>query len=504
MTVADAPEPRRSVRPIAATQTRGFLFTDIRGYTEFIERRGAAAASELLGRYRTIVRDAISEHEGAEIRTEGDSFYVVLPSASSAVLCGLSILAAIDAENLVHPDQPIRAGIGIHAGEAIETDQGLVGSAVNIAARLAALARPGEVLVSETVRGLTRSVFPVNYAGRGRHRLKGVAEPQEVYSATPAGTVVLPARSRRLPTPVAAVMGSAVLALVVAGVYVALPAGPAATPVPIATTPLTAVSTIGPTTPALTSPAEASTSPSPTVSPEATGPTVIQIGDINPVHPSYTALAADDYRFNSFRPILVFRIDATWNDRSWYALRAGSDFASLFAGRRGVDFSSWDPDAGIASGLMELDFIRTQTAFGNPCDPGDTTANKLLGGRSRDIIDWLSKQRFLSVSNLQPANVAGYGGLSIDATVTGDPGQVCGGSVVSGQGRVFLFETAPIPAAFWGGLYVIRDGEKAHFTVIDIGGDVPLILVTRTLVAEYQTLFPWSDDLVGTMTVLDE
>jgi class 3 adenylate cyclase len=56
-------------------QTRGFLFADIRGYTEYLERHGATAAAELLARYRAIVRATIAEHRGAEIRTEGDSFY---------------------------------------------------------------------------------------------------------------------------------------------------------------------------------------------------------------------------------------------------------------------------------------------------------------------------------------------------------------------------------------------------------------------------------------------
>ena len=92
-----------SPTPHAAAQTRGFLFADIRGYTEFVERRGATAASDLLQRYRSLVRKAIGEHAGAEIRTEGDSFYVVLPSASGAVSCALSIVGQVAAESQANP-----------------------------------------------------------------------------------------------------------------------------------------------------------------------------------------------------------------------------------------------------------------------------------------------------------------------------------------------------------------------------------------------------------------
>jgi class 3 adenylate cyclase len=121
------------------TITRGFLFADLRGYTDFVERRGAAAAAELLTRYRALARDQIGRFGGAEIKTEGDSFYVVFDSVSSAVRCGLAITTAAQSPE----DEPIRVGVGVHAGETIESDGGYVGSPVNIVARIAATRRPG-------------------------------------------------------------------------------------------------------------------------------------------------------------------------------------------------------------------------------------------------------------------------------------------------------------------------------------------------------------------------
>jgi class 3 adenylate cyclase/Tol biopolymer transport system component len=166
--------------------TRGFLFSDLRGYTAFTEAHGDEAAATLLDAYRRLVRDVVRRSGGAEIKTEGDSFYVVFPSASDAVRCGLAIVAAAASARTKSPGQPIAVGIGIHAGETAETAEGYVGSAVNLAARICAQAAAGEVLVSDTVRGLTRTSSEVTFAARGRRRLKGIAEPMAVYAASAA------------------------------------------------------------------------------------------------------------------------------------------------------------------------------------------------------------------------------------------------------------------------------------------------------------------------------
>ena len=142
---------------VARHLTRGFLFADLRGYTAYVEAHGDAAAATLLDAYRRLVRDVVRLSGGAEIKTEGDNFYVVFPSASEAVRCGLALVAAAAAATTEHPERPITVGVGVHAGETAETPEGYVGSAVNLAARLCAQAGPGEVLVSDTVRGLTRT-----------------------------------------------------------------------------------------------------------------------------------------------------------------------------------------------------------------------------------------------------------------------------------------------------------------------------------------------------------
>ena len=202
---------------------RGFLFADLRDYTRYVETRGDHAGAELLERYQALVREAIAGTAGAEVRTEGDSFYVVFDSASAAVTCGLEILAAAAASD---PGDPIRVGVGVHAGETVETAGGFVGSAVNIAARLCAEARAGELVVSETVRGLTRTYLDVAFEPLGARRLKGIAEPVPCYRVAPRGTAPArgargrPSGKGRRPWLLAAGLGLAAVTIVAAGAVV--------------------------------------------------------------------------------------------------------------------------------------------------------------------------------------------------------------------------------------------------------------------------------------------
>jgi class 3 adenylate cyclase len=213
---------------------RTHLFSDLRGYTSFLERAGNAAGAEMLEGYRRLVRSIVPRFGGTEVSTEGDAFYVVFPSASSAVMCGLAIVDEADRETAAHPDRPIRVGIGIHSGEVVETDETFVGTAVNVASRVCAVAQPGEVLVTATVRGLTHGSVDASFVSRGKKKLKGVAESVEVFTAVPRGAAV--PRSARLPGRVALLVGAtgAVLLLGIGAVLAFRPAppGPAATPGP--------------------------------------------------------------------------------------------------------------------------------------------------------------------------------------------------------------------------------------------------------------------------------
>jgi class 3 adenylate cyclase len=198
---------------------RGFLFSDVRGFTAYAERHGNSAAAAMVARFLELARAAIARHDGAEIKTEGDNVFAVFPSASSAVMCGLELVDSAAELNAREREHPLELGVGVHAGEAVETAEGYIGTAVNLAARLCAAARPGEVLVSSTVKGITQASIPVGFIARGRWRLKGISNPVDVFAVTRDTTartaVVMPRVGMFLG--IAGMAGVAVVALLLIG-----------------------------------------------------------------------------------------------------------------------------------------------------------------------------------------------------------------------------------------------------------------------------------------------
>lgn len=180
-TMTRAVQTVRDVR----SDTKTFLFADLRGYTSFTEQHGDEAAGEIIREYQQLMRAEIARAGGDEIKTEGDSFFVAFDSARRALDCALAVQGASAEHNVRRPDRPIRVGVGVHAGEPIVQGRDYVGLAVNIAARLAQNARAGEILVSDVVRGLLRTSELPQMALRDGIALKGIEEPPTVYVIAP-------------------------------------------------------------------------------------------------------------------------------------------------------------------------------------------------------------------------------------------------------------------------------------------------------------------------------
>jgi len=161
--------------------TLTFLFADLRDYTTFIEHHGDVRGAELIGQYRGLMNGEIAKAEGAVVKTEGDGYFVVFESARGAVECAVAVLREAARRNEGRPEAPLRIGIGIHAGEPEEEDGQYVGSAVNIAARLAQTAAAGELQVSEVVRGIVRTSGIAPMREKPGVTLKGVDEPPRVF-----------------------------------------------------------------------------------------------------------------------------------------------------------------------------------------------------------------------------------------------------------------------------------------------------------------------------------
>lgn len=148
------------------------LVTDIVGSTRQAAAMGDRAWTELLERHRVAVRREITRFGGTEIDTAGDGFLVSFDGPGRAIRAALAIVAAMDAV-----DVSVRCGL--HTGEVEIVRDGLAGIAVHTAARVAAEADAGEVLVSSTVRDLVAGSGLVLHS-RGMFTLKGVPEPREL------------------------------------------------------------------------------------------------------------------------------------------------------------------------------------------------------------------------------------------------------------------------------------------------------------------------------------
>ncbi len=159
-------DPRERRRPEPERVLATLLFTDIVGSTQHAERLGDAAWRSLLGEHRALVRRELGAHRGRELQTVGDGFLARFDSPASAIRCAKAIR---DGVRRLHLE--IRAGI--HAGECEVQGAELAGIALHVAARIVALASPGEILVSQTVRDLAAG-SGLRFAGRGAHALKGV------------------------------------------------------------------------------------------------------------------------------------------------------------------------------------------------------------------------------------------------------------------------------------------------------------------------------------------
>lgn len=133
---------------------RTIMFTDIVGSTEMCSRHGDEAAIAMLGVHDNIVRAALGEHKGREVKHTGDGIMAAFNSAASAVRSACRVIADLRAHNDGGAELPVQVRVGISAGEPVEQAADLFGSTVQLAARLCAQAEPGQVLVSQVVADL--------------------------------------------------------------------------------------------------------------------------------------------------------------------------------------------------------------------------------------------------------------------------------------------------------------------------------------------------------------
>ena len=158
------------------------VFTDIVDSTLMLSRLGDAAWVEVIQRHNALVDEVTAAHGGTVVETQGDGSMLAFPSARGAVTCSLAIQRAID-RAFADFSPPIRVRVGIHTGDAIHEADHFFGTTVHYAARVAAQAVGGEVLVSNLVRELVAGGDSNIAFLEGREvTLKGLEGSHRVYA----------------------------------------------------------------------------------------------------------------------------------------------------------------------------------------------------------------------------------------------------------------------------------------------------------------------------------
>ncbi len=157
------------------------MFTDLVGYSA-LTQKNEALALELLDEHRKILRPLFPKHNGREIETAGDSFFVEFQSAVEATQCAIEIQSALHERNKDQPElRQIRLRIGLHIGDVVYMEDHVHGDGVNIAARLEPLAAPGGICISEDVARQIRNKVPYPVIQLPAEKLKNISMPMDIY-----------------------------------------------------------------------------------------------------------------------------------------------------------------------------------------------------------------------------------------------------------------------------------------------------------------------------------
>jgi len=165
------------------------LFTDMVGSTDMTQSRGDQAAQDIVRRHNSIVRAALAEFAGKEVKHTGDGIMASFASTSNGVEAAVAIQRAVARHNLRHKDQSLHLRIGINAGEPIEEEDDLFGTTVQLAARVCAQAHTDQILCTNVVRELSAGKG-IDFVDKGSHELKGFKDTITLYEALWDGKVV--------------------------------------------------------------------------------------------------------------------------------------------------------------------------------------------------------------------------------------------------------------------------------------------------------------------------
>jgi DNA-binding SARP family transcriptional activator len=171
---------REGSPPASAADVRTFLIADVRGYTRFTLEHGDEAASALAMCFAEVARITVPEFDGTLLELRGDEALCVFGSARQALRAAVDLQRRLCTASGADGAFPLGVGIGLDAGEAVPTDGGFRGGALNLASRLCEIAAPGQIVATETVANLAGRVDGLRFGQFRRITVKGRPEPVRV------------------------------------------------------------------------------------------------------------------------------------------------------------------------------------------------------------------------------------------------------------------------------------------------------------------------------------
>jgi adenylate cyclase len=186
--MSDTTGQQRVERRLAA-----IIVADVVGYSRLMGTDEAGTLARLKAHRRELIDPMIAEHSGRVIKTTGDGILIEFPSVVGAVLCAAAVQRGMVHRNADVPtEKRIDFRVGINLGDVIIEDGDLFGDGVNIAARLQALAEPGGICLSRSVRNQIRDKWPLPLVDLGEQTVKNIARPIRVFGLAARDVAALP------------------------------------------------------------------------------------------------------------------------------------------------------------------------------------------------------------------------------------------------------------------------------------------------------------------------
>jgi adenylate cyclase len=158
------------------------LCADVVGYSRLMGADEEGTLAALKSHRRELIDPLIDQHRGRIFKTTGDGMMIEFASVVDAVRCAVVVQRGMEDRNANLPEnERIRLRIGINLGDVMVDEGDMFGDGVNVAARLEALAAPGEICVSYSVREQVGEKLPIGFAELGEHGVKNIARPVRVY-----------------------------------------------------------------------------------------------------------------------------------------------------------------------------------------------------------------------------------------------------------------------------------------------------------------------------------